>query len=270
MRLSFANGEHADFIVNAGTATLGTAEDNALVLASGEVAPRHARISVDARGGVLEVLDPAAQTHLNARPVREMALLRCGDILCLGSSVITIKLDRDDMLQAPVAPASALSRASEPPRVVLRGLSGRHCGKTIAVNPRLVIGRDARCDLVLDDAELAPQHATLEVLGEAIHLRALDASATVSVAGLTASQAVVHAGDQLVFGRSHFIVEAPSLPLRDDDNSRTGQSITAPHIPDLARPESEPAPSARGALWWLIGAAALIALGLVLVLQRGA
>src|SRR5512142_2797852 len=83
MRLSFLNGEHADFVVEDGVISLGSAEGNTLVLAGRDIAPWHARITVDRRGIVLEVLDFAARTHVNARPVREKALLRLGDVLVL-------------------------------------------------------------------------------------------------------------------------------------------------------------------------------------------
>ena len=269
MRLSFANGEHADVVVDAGAVVLGSADGNAVVLPSRDVALRHARVTIDARGGVLEVLDPAARTHVNARPVREKAQLRCGDVVCLGKVAITIKLDRDEMIETQFPAPSTLPPAAQPPRVVLRGVSGSHFGKTIAVNPRIVIGRDPGCDLVVDETGLALQQATLENIGEAIYLRDLAATDLMSVGGVPARNAVVHAGDQLVFGRSHFIVEAPSLPARGEDTLRSGYSITAPHVPDPFDGEADQSAHARGGVWWLIGVAALIALGLVLLFQHG-
>jgi hypothetical protein len=67
-------------------------------------------------------------------------------------------------------------------------------------------------------------------------------------------------------GTWRFIVEAPGLPLR-------GEVAMSPHAEDAEGDVSDaiamPA-DARGSIWWLIGAAALIALGLVWVLLRGA
>lgn len=269
MRLSFANGEHADVVVDAGTASLGSAEGNTLVFSSRDVAPWHASLTVDSRGGVLEVLDTSARTHVNARPVREKALLRCGDVLCLGKVTITIKLDRDELLDTRVPAQSPPQPAAQPPRVVLRGVSGSHFGKTIAVNPRILIGREPGCDLVVDDTQLAPKQATLENVGESIYLRNLAGSDVVTVAGVQVANAVVHAGDQLVFGRSHFIVEAPSLPARGEDTTRLGDSITAPHVPNSSHGKQDQQTSAGGAVGWLIGVAALIALGLAWLFQYG-
>jgi pSer/pThr/pTyr-binding forkhead associated (FHA) protein len=270
MRLSFANGEHADVVVGDGATSLGTAEGNTLVLSSRDVAPWHARVTVDRRGGVLEVLDPSARTHVNARPVREKALLRCGDVLCLGKVMITLKVDHDELIETSLpAISTTLPPPVQPPRVVLRGVSGSHFGKTIAVNPRLVIGRDPECDLVVDEARMAPRHAVLENVGDAIYLRDLAATNATSVNGVGTRNAIVYAGDQLAFERSHFIVEAPGLPLRGEDTTAAAQAITEAHDAVPADGEAAQSRHPQGATWWLIGVAALIALGLVLLIQHG-
>jgi pSer/pThr/pTyr-binding forkhead associated (FHA) protein len=148
-------------------------------------------------------------------------------------------------------------------------VSGSHFGKTIAVNPRLVIGRDPECDLVVDEARMAPRHAVLENVGDAIYLRDLAATNATSVNGVGTRNAIVYAGDQLAFERSHFIVEAPGLPLRGEDTTAAAQAITEAHDAVPADGEAAQSRHPQGATWWLIGVAALIALGLVLLIQHG-
>ena len=266
MRLSFANGEHADFAVD-GSASLGSAEGNSLVLHGSDVAPRHARLSVDARGIVLEVLEPAAQTHVNARPVREKALLRCGDVLCLGRVAITLKAGAGADIEPPPPSAPLARRPAEPADVVLRGVSGSHFGRCIAVNPRLLVGRDRECGLRVDEPQLTARQVAIETSGGAIYLRAVNGSGGVRVNGIPATDAVVYPGDQLTIGRSQFLVEAPSLPRRGED-AVDARAITETLV---AVPESEPARGRHGpsGMWWLLGAAALLALLSVLLIQRG-
>jgi pSer/pThr/pTyr-binding forkhead associated (FHA) protein len=272
MRLSFANGEHADFVLGDGVASLGHADGNALVLPARDVAARHARLTVDPRGIVLEVLDPVARTHVNARPVREKALLRCGDILCLGKITIVVKMDRDELVETSLpsqAPTVAPAASPTPSRVILRGVSGTHFGKTISVNPRLVVGSGPDCDLVIDEARIASRHALIESVGEAIYLRDIAMPDGAAVNGVKVRNAIVHSGDQLAFERSHFVVEAPGLPVRGEDGLAGTQSIGETF--DMASGSAagdESAPPQKG-IWWLIGAAALIALGLVMLIHRG-
>lgn len=266
MRLSFANGEHADFVLESGAASLGHAQGNTLVLSAAGVAPWHARVTIDPRGAVLDILDPSARTHVNARPVREKALLRSGDVVCLGKVMITLKTDRDDLIRTslPVEAGSPAQPPATPPRVILRGVSGSHFGKAIAVNHRVVVGCAADCDLVVDGAHVSQHHAAIECVGEAIYLRSLDSSGGASVNGVHVRDAVIHPGDQIAFERSHFVVEAPGLPLRGEDAARAiTESMPTVDVADDGEPP------ARGGIWWLIGAAALIAAVLVLLIHRG-
>lgn len=268
MRLSFANGEHADFVADSGAISLGNADGNTLVLPGRDVAAWHARLTVDPRGVVLEVLDPTARTHVNARPVREKALLRSGDMLCLGKVMIALKADRDDLIETTL-PAETTTHASslQPSRVILRGVSGSHFGKTIAVDNRLVIGCDPMCDLVVDEARIAPRHAAIENVGEAIYLRDIASPNGMTVNGVRVRNAIVHPGDQIVFEHNHFIVEAPGLPLRGDNPDSSAHAIT--ETLDAVDAGDAGTPQAHGAIGWLIGAAALIALALALLIYRG-
>ena len=272
MRLSFGNGEHADFVVDAGTVTLGSANGNTVLLPGRDVAARHARMLLDRRGIVLEVLDPAAQTHVNARPVREKALLRCGDLLCLGRVTIALKADRDDLVETNVPEPAPLPATpiAQPFRTTLRGVSGSHFGKTVSINQRLTIGRDTDCGLVIDDARIAPRHALIENIGNAIYLRDIDSPDGVDVNGIHVRNAIVYAGDQLGFERNQFIIEAPALPLRGQESVQAAHAITETFntIPGNEQAESRRR-QGRGATSWLIGAAVLIALALVLLLHRG-
>ena len=119
MRLSFGNGERADFVLDDGVVNLGSAVGNGVVLTDRDVAPWHARVVVDARGIVLEIMDPNARTHVNARPVREKALLRCGDMLCLGRTAITIKADSDATITTAIPDAAMTPPApAMPPRAI--------------------------------------------------------------------------------------------------------------------------------------------------------
>lgn len=269
MRLSFGNGEHADFVVEEGAVSLGNAEGNTFVLSDRDVAPRHARLTVDARGAVLEVLDPRARTHVNARPVREKALLRSGDVLCLGQVTIALKADRDDIVETslPAATEATSPSPQHPPRVILRGVSGSHYGKTIAVNHQLSVGSAADCGLVVDEARIAPRHATIENVGDAIYLRSA-AGGSAFVNGVRVRDAIVYPGDQLAFERSHFVIEAPALPQRGAAVETVADIEAAQAQREIAAATDEDA--AQGAIWWLIGAAAVIAAGIALMIWRGA
>src|SRR5258708_3241615 len=217
MRLSFPNGEHEDTFIGAGDTSIGAASDNTIVVGHSGVAPHHLKLSVNAQGIVLGVLDAQARTHVNTRPVREKALLRLGDVVSMDTLQFVLKPDRDDSIRTELPPAVTTPPPSpgpnriNPARVLLRGLSGVQFGKIVPVRGKLVIGRGPGADLVLDEADIAPRQSTIESTGDAIYLRALNGNGVAYVNGVRVRDAVVHADDQIAFGRNRFVIEAPGL-----------------------------------------------------------
>lgn len=275
MRLSFPSGEHADVVASSGVVGIGSAEGNSIVLALPGVHPAHARLVLDSRGMILEVLDAGARTHVNARPVLEKALLRLGDIVNIGNVAIVIKPDRDDVIDMQVPPGrKPTGTRAGVASVVLRGVSGTHFGKTIAVGEQLVLGQ-GRHGLELDEPGMGERHAVIEVVDDAIHLRDLGSSDGTSVNGVPVRDAVLHPGDQLAFGRNRFVLEAPGFPVRGQH--RTTPASFAPAITQMMSAVDVPDPPAalpevedRGSsIWWLILAAGLIGLGIAGVIWLG-
>lgn len=283
MRLCFPNKEHDDVLIAPGDTGIGSAPDNAIVLTAAGVALHHVSLIVQERSVVLHVRDAKVQTHVNARPVREKALLRLGDCVSLDNICFLLKPDRDDSIRTQVpaqaAPEPAEVRAHElPSKVILRGVSGNYFGKVVPVRGRLVIGRGADCDLVLDEPEISPRHAQIENVGDGVFLRDLGSERGTCVNGVQVRNAVLHTDDQIAFEHNRFLLEAPSLPVRNDNDLDPNPPVALHRVSNITQtlraiPGSYPplAPDEAAArnkndVWWLIAAAALIALGLAVLL----
>ncbi|MBX3697376.1 MAG: FHA domain-containing protein [Dokdonella sp.] len=273
MRLTFSNGEHADVIVEGGVTGIGAAQGNTIRLESGGVKPWHARLVVDQRGMILEVLDAQARTHVNARPVLEKALLRLGDVINIEDVTVLIKPDDDRIIDTRVPAEAAPGSSSEVSRVVLRGVSGAHFGKTVSVGERLLIGSGGG-GLDLDEPGMSVRHASIDATEEAIHLRDLGSADGTEVNGVKVRNAVLHPGDQISFGRNRFVLEAPGYPARGQ--SMPTPATLAPAITQtldaiqIAEPIRAPSTDDGGSsVWWLIAAAALIGVGIAGLLWFG-
>ncbi|MDR3389853.1 MAG: FHA domain-containing protein [Rudaea sp.] len=280
MRLYFPNKENEDVLIAPGDTAIGAASDNAIVLQRPGVAAHHVSLGVHERSLVLSVLDAQARTHVNARPVREKAILRLGDIVSLDTVKFVLKPDRDDSIRtkvpaqkpAPEVEATATKLRLVPQKVVLRGVSGTYFGKIVPVRGRLVIGRGSECDLILDEAEMSRRHAVIENSDDGIFLRDLGSANGTFVNGVQVRDAVLHPDDQIAFDRNRFLLEAPGMP------PRTESELTADEAPNITQTmqairlpaeQSQRAPVEdrnRNDIWWLIGAAALIGLGLAVLL----
>lgn len=288
MQLTFPNGEHPPVAFDHGEIGIGSRPGQGISLPGLALAAHHCSLVSDRRGVWLRVPAGTPGVHLNARPVRRAALLHVGDLVCLEQ--VQIELRENDPARidtripaAPPPPLGENQRVSAS-RVVLRGLSGAHYGRSFTLTEPRLVGRGPACDIRIDDAALADRHAQFELHGDRVVLRALGGGEFMAVNGIAVTDAVLSPGDQVVIDQHRFLLEAPGLPVRGQDGARHGPSIAHTQTMKSMRPPragdpapddgdageaAEPgkaAPSDPGALWWLIAAAAVLAAAMTALL----
>lgn len=284
MQLTFPNGEHANVALQ-GEVTVGSRSGNRVCLSGSGLAPLHASFLQDRRGLWLRVPADAPGVHLNARPVRRLAQLRPGDLVCLDRLRLLIRADDEPAIERRIpggqpAPMNEAQRVSAA-RVVLRGLSGQHFGRTYTLTEPRLIGRAGSADIRLDDVAVAERHAVIELHTDRVVLRAMGNDSSL-VNGVPVRDAVLSPGDQIAIDQHRFVLEAPGLPLRGQlaatkpavaTHTQTMKAVRVPVAADPAPMPSPPAPAPRGpaprdpgALWWLIAAATVLAAALTALL----
>lgn len=222
---------------------------------------------VDRRGVWLTVGEGAGSVHVNGRPVQRMAMLRIGD---------TVHADDAEMVLAgaprpslpPMAPTNASSaRREHDPRMVLRGLGGRHHGRSFTLDRPRLVGSDDACDIRIDDPPFSGRHCSVGMEGGLLVLRDLGSEEGSIVNGNPVRDAVLRPGDQIVFdAQQRFAVEAPAGDIQRGQASPFSDDELA----------ADPADSVQQALGrsarrlpWLLLAAILIAAALAALLLFG-
>jgi pSer/pThr/pTyr-binding forkhead associated (FHA) protein len=287
MRLSFPNGEHPDVVIDQGDVRVGSAAGNRVVVSDAGLSAHHAVFRIDAQRGISLLLEAGSGgAHVNARPVRELALLRLGDVVSLNRLQVLVKPDDerhiDRNVPAPPAAMNDPAQRAAASRVVLRGIAGAFHGRTFSLLDPLTIGRAANADIRLEEPGMAERHAVLEQHSDRVVLRDLGSHDGCVVNGVALKSAVLHPGDQIAFEQHRFVLEAPGLPPRGTaafapvpragiGTTQTLQAVKAPLAEATpqrapAPPASGTAPSGRFNYWWLLGAAAVIAIVLVGIL----
>ncbi|MEO8779039.1 MAG: FHA domain-containing protein [Rhodanobacter sp.] len=251
MRIEFLNAAREDFHWAQAQLRIGSASDNDLVLAASQTAPLHLRIDQDRRGWVLQVLPPAGRVYVNARPVRERALLRAGDVVSLGDCRMLLRDDDD--------PASRLPRqvpAQERCTVALRSVGGPLSGRILPVSDGLTLGPGGCCSLGLAQGEQVGLRVDWEDGRLMLESTCPSNCHALRVNGVAVQRAALQGGDQISLAMHRFVLEAPG---KDPDP----ESIeSAPSSAGL--PEATAGPT--GEVWWLIVTAAVLALAIALVL----
>ena len=287
MQLTFPNGEHPGVAFNHGEISVGSRAGLGISLPGKGLAPHQASFIADRRGLWLRVPGGTPGVHLNARPVRRLALLRPGDQVCLEQVQILITEDNPQVIdrKVPATAPAALPEAQRvsASRVLLRGVSGSHFGRSFNLSEPKVLGRSSGCDIRIDDPLVADRQLQLELHGDRVILRGIAANEVTQVNGVAVRDAVLAPGDQIVLDQHRFVLEAPGLPLRGQEMAvRSGvmahtQTVKAVKVPQpnadsmtktsSTSSESGPAPTVDpGALWWLIAAAAVLAAALTALL----
>lgn len=251
MRIEFPNAAREDFHWTQPQLRIGSAPDNDLVLATGQAAPQHLRIQLDRRGWVLQVLPPADRIYVNARPVRERALLRAGDVVSVGDCRMLLRADADPALRPPLG-VPEQGRCT----VALRAVAGPLSGKVLPLRDSLELGPQGCCPLELPQGEVAVLRISWQD-GQLL-LEAIQSSARhpLRVNGVAAQKLALQPGDQIGLAMHRFVVEGPGMEPEPE--------IAMPEPVPEHLPEEAAGPS--GEVWWLIVTAAVLALGIALAL----
>lgn len=252
--LKFCDESQPDLALDTGVVAFG--RDGA-----GQFAPVDAQspwlllLSNDRRGLWLTVAEQLHGVHVNGRPIRQVAMLRAGDCIHVAGRKLLLVSDVDTQ------PASAIATPQDPAasvRLVLRGVGGRHHGRSISLDRPCRVGSAFDAELRIEGHGILPQHAMVEESNGQVLLHAN--SATVQVNGQEVREAVLLGGDQIAFSPQHrFVLEAPPAPV----------PLPRPIERDL---DATPIPPQRG--WasrvpWLLVAAVLLAIGLSALLAFG-
>ena len=283
MQLTFPNGEHPSVAFDHGEIGIGSRAGQGILLPGSSLAPHHASLVSDRRGLWLRVPPGTPGVHLNARPVRRIALLRIGDQLCLEQVQIVLGEADAEIIdrRIPSTPPPALGELQRvsASRVVIRAVSGSMHGRSFTLTEPKVVGRAPGCDIRIDDPALADRQAQFELHSDRVILRALGESEFIAVNGVPVRDAVLAPGDQIAIDQHRFVLEAPGLPARGQKIVRGASAVThtqtlkAVKVPVANSPggvESEPGQKPAsvdpGALWWLIAAAAVLAAAMTALL----
>jgi pSer/pThr/pTyr-binding forkhead associated (FHA) protein len=275
MQLTFPNGEHPGVAFDYGEISVGSRNGQGICLPDRALAPHHASLVSDRRGIWLRVPPGTPGVHLNARPVRRMARLHVGDLVCLEQVQIVLADGNPQAIdqRIPPGPPPTLTEAQRvsASRVAMRAVSGTLYGRNFTLVEPKLLGRSPACDIRIDDPALADRQAQFELHGDRVVLRTLGNPEFTTVNGIPVRDAVLSPGDQVVIDQHRFVLEAPGLPARGQDalsaprSVAHTQTIKSVKVPSglAAATEPEPAePAANvdpGALWWLIAAAAVLA-----------
>lgn len=272
MRLTFPNGEHAAVNIEQGQVGVGSAAGGGTSVAIAGLSPLHAVFAHGRRGSWLTVPQEATVV-VNARPVKRIAYLRPGDLVCLGAVQVRVEAG-DPPTPAPQAEATARRRSGEEStgaaKAVLRGLSGPWFGRTAVLSSQRMLGRGPASDIRLEGGGVHERHALVDIEDGRVVVRVATPGAALRVNGHLVGSALLSSGDQLEIGEHRFAVEAPGLASSGDTESTLTparrEAATPTSLASVRDPQvpvgNEPVRRDLSGVYLLIAAAAALAAAL--------
>jgi hypothetical protein len=251
MRIEFPNAAREDFHWTQAQLRIGSAPDNDLVLAATQAAPQHLRIQLDRRGWVLQVLPSADRIYVNARPVRERALVRAGDVVSVGDCRMLLRADEDPSLRPPLS-VPEQGRGT----VALRAVAGPLSGKVMPLQDSLELGPQGRCPLELPQGDAVSLRISWQDGQLLLETTQPSERHPLRVNGVSVQKLTLQPGDQIGLAMHRFVIDGPGMEPEP-------QIVVPEPLPEHL-PEEAAGPT--GEVWWLIVTAAVLALGIALVL----
>ncbi|WP_449466884.1 FHA domain-containing protein [Stenotrophomonas humi] len=263
LQVHFSNRQQPDQPITPGVQRIVRHASGQVRLGDDSVGPMLlAQFCSDQRGVWLQVASGVRGIHVNGRPVRRMALLRAGDSVYADGAEMLL---RGSCEQLPHPPEAAPEQV-EDLRVLLRGVGGRHHGRSFTLERPCTVGSEPGSDIVIDDPAFAGAHARFERHGEKVLLRDLGSAEGTLVNGVLCRHCWLQAGDQVVFEGSHrFVLE---MPL---GQGVPNQAFVADEAPLVTEPEVLPPKPPRSRRWpWLLLSALLLGAAISALLMFGA
>lgn len=243
LHIGFPGDKRDSVNLSAGRVRVGADADNDVVLGGAEVASHHLVLVFRHKGWQLHVHAGAERVHVNARPVRELALLRLGDVVSVGGHKLLLlgpeEGDAGGGMDTPELNALVPMQAV----CGLRCVAGPLAGRCLALHGELLLDASRLPGIV------GCVHLRCGAGG--VHFQYLDgAGELLQRNGVTAASGTLRQGDQLTWGRHRLVLETSGLPVQ----------ATAEVPPAAAAPPVDPKDdSDRREMVWLLGVAVVLA-----------
>lgn len=254
MRLTFANAASPDRELTFGETRLGSSVNDDIQVDAPGVQVSHLSLHLDESG--LWLRNRGSVVHVNARPVRELALLRPGDRVHVGTAEL--------LLQSLIAPLAPPAEPMPPLQVreiqqgvlILRGMGERFAGRAFGVGERIEIGSAPNAAIVLDARYAAAAEAQISVLHDCVMIVAMSPVSPL-VNGYPVRMALLQTGDQIEVRGLRFVLEAPGLSQRNQCEVRAAEAAILADFQD--RPVTTNLPRRKGMLVRLLVMALVLA-----------
>lgn len=200
LKLQFKDQRRSPIWVVDKTFSIGSADDNQLVIDDASVSLQHARIARGDHGYGIRDLGSHGGVYVNQQRVNKKSL-QGGDTISIGQVELLVI---DPLTQQSSTDTWSLIGCSS-------HLSGQEFPVPLAARTRAItVGRGSHCDMIFPGAHLSREHVELRIDGDQLRVKDLDSANGTFISDISSSEGVLNSGDKLRLDVYSFIVFGPS------------------------------------------------------------
>lgn len=211
LQLSFHDDRHPPVALDQSRLTIGRDESNDLVLEEEGISGFHAEIQLDEDDIYLIDMGSTNGTCVNGKKITGRTRIKAWDKLNFDK--ITIEIINPKK-RRPTVMRSALTDNALGQAWALTGKSGDVAGKKFIIGEQMLIGRDAHCDLILDNAMISSRHAQIQSYNGTAKLEDLGSTNGTFVNGEKITQSNLNDGDEITIEPYLFSVKGPAATVK--------------------------------------------------------
>lgn len=201
LKIQFNNSEQDPIWVVEKSFTIGSADDNHLVIDDASVSPQHAKLSSTRRTFTLKDLGSTEGTQVNGSTVTQCPIIY-GDTLKFGDIEVTL-----------IDPATEEKDYAWSLVAYSNFLAGQEFPLKLETDEYITIGRGKRCDIAFPGTHLSKEHARFHSSSEGLHVTDLDSDNGVFVNDKRTREATLRSGDKLRLDVYNFYVFGPEVDI---------------------------------------------------------
>lgn len=227
LKLEFKNHSRSPVWVVDKTFSIGSGEENQIVIDDASVSPQHARIVREESGYWIRHIGDFGCVYVNQQRANRKSL-HDGDSITIGEVELLVV---DPFLTPRTADTWSLIACSGL-------LSGQEFPVPAQARTRaIVIGRGRECDMTFPGAHLSREHVQLSIEGDQLRVKDLNSANGTFINDARSEEGIVFTGDRLRLDVYSFIVFGPSRRTAPESADDTYAIIPAQTVDHAVAPK---------------------------------
>jgi len=233
LRLEFSNQIKEPVWLVSPNLKIGRSKTNDIILDEDGISEFHALLTVESGHVYIKDTGSAKGTYINNQRITKKMELHAHDTISMSDINFEItepSSDGDQEYQEPVSKSKADHWSLQAQKGI--NASNPSTAKPQPLEGTMIVGRDSKCDIIIDSKHISRKHCKLQIQGGVVRITDLNSANGTYLNGRKITEGYARAGDELRFQEQIFLLNGPFI---DQDKTVI---ISAANLPTALTPKT--------------------------------